>query len=423
MIAERRGLLAAILLVAGLSTLTFLGFAAWSANRADRAVREVLLEEEALTRTFAKLAASIAEEIQVGERYLYDPLPVYQSRFHDLGQRVRELQRDLSLSASFGRAEAVTLAVAAERLARAEALYARAHRLTDIGRNAEARAVVAGALPAVDEMNRALGRMADLRADEVTRASLDLQQRTQRMAMVHMFLLSSVLAGMLGTIVLRRQKELSEVQLRADLNGAHLKALRMQMNPHFLLNALNSASSLIESGRGEEASDLIAIIGEMFLRTLSRGDSEMMVLQDELEFTRSYLAIELLRSGPQLEVEYQIQEGTTCAMVPVWVLQPLVENAVVHGARQAARRGQVRITVQRSGERLHLTVEDNGPGFGGSRDRGTGVGLSNVRKRLTHVLEGRGSLEVDRSPLGGARVSISLPFVPASETRAGGSYG
>jgi sensor histidine kinase YesM len=204
---------------------------------------------------------------------------------------------------------------------------------------------------------------------------------------------------------------------------AELKALKAQVNPHFLFNGLNSISALtsIDPGRAREMCILLAD----FLRmTLGLGEKTVVPLSEELELLQRYLAIEKVRFGERLKVQAHVEQPAQQCLVPPLILQPLVENAVIHGIAGLPKGGSVRLSAQCSGGRLHLLIENSVDPDAPPARKG-GMGLANVRKRL----EARyGKEAVMRATLEEERfhVAISVPAeipgtseaVPAAEPAA-----
>ena len=189
-----------------------------------------------------------------------------------------------------------------------------------------------------------------------------------------------------------REKQLAQAQAAA--HQAQLAALRFQLNPHFLFNTLNAISTLIVTGRNAEAELMLQKLSD-FLRTSLSSDPEgVITLQDELATVEAYLDIESVRFGDRLAVETHAPEELMDAVVPSFLMQPLVENAVKYAVAPARRTVTIRIEASADGEDLVLMVEDDGDGHDRVATRaGTGVGLQNVRRRLQALYGERGVLE------------------------------
>ena len=182
-----------------------------------------------------------------------------------------------------------------------------------------------------------------------------------------------------------RVLERRSAELRAAAQYAELRALRYQVNPHFLFNTLNSLSSLILTGKREQAERMILNLATFFRTSLSGDPTEDVSLADEIALQRLYLDIEAVRFPDRLLVEVDLPEALAAAQVPGLILQPLVENAVKHGVSRTIRPVTIAISARERDERLVLTVE-NSTAAGPCEQplaQGTGVGLRNVRDRLT----------------------------------------
>ena len=207
-------------------------------------------------------------------------------------------------------------------------------------------------------------------------------------------------------------------QARAELAQAELRALRAQIQPHFLFNTLNTIAALIaENPRAAE--ETVTRLAEAFRYTLEASDRERVPLGRELQFVRDLLAIARVRFGERLRVEEDIEPGLEDVPVPGLLLQPLVENAVRHGLEGRPDGITVRLEVRRAGDRLLLTVADTGTGFDdGRRATGNGFGLHSVRERL-RALGPPHALDIRSTPGEGTRVTLTLPIEPATTTHGG----
>jgi two-component system LytT family sensor kinase len=225
-----------------------------------------------------------------------------------------------------------------------------------------------------------------------------------------------------------RDQEATELALRASrleagLAQANLRALNMQLQPHFLFNTLNAISVLAAKG---ERAQTVRLIGRMsdLLRMSLENSAQTLPLVRELEFAQRYLDIEQVRFADRMTVRFDIAPDTMGALVPSMVLQPLVENAVKHGIARRRAAGRIEVRARRLDGMLELSVRDDGPGFAAEQAGGrTGVGLANTQARLEQ-LYGAGGFEMYRGsgPGGGALVRITLPFRAASaEQEAGGA--
>lgn len=207
-----------------------------------------------------------------------------------------------------------------------------------------------------------------------------------------------------------RERERHAVMLESRLTKARLHGLQMQLNPHFLFNTLNSIASMIHQNPGV-ADEMIGSLSEFLRVTLKTSDRAEVKLREELEYLDHYLSIEQIRFGERLRVEKQIDPATLDVLVPVLILQPLVENAIKHGIEKKIAPGLVRITAMRSNGRLCLQVTDNGRGLKDSPSEGfkEGIGLSNIRARLSELAGATATLELRTTPGGGVVAEIQLP--------------
>ena len=207
----------------------------------------------------------------------------------------------------------------------------------------------------------------------------------------------------------RVERVRSEAHLVHQVVSAELRALRAQLNPHFLFNALNTIAALIPH-EPEKAESMVVQLAKVFRHLLTHAEKSFSSLQEELEFLRTYLDIEKVRFGERLTVEFDIDEGVVTATLPSLILQPLVENALKHGL--AAKRGdnQLVIRASRVDDALSLSVEDNGVGIQKSVDAvRPGVGLRNVRERLRTIYGARASLALENIAKGGSRALVIIP--------------
>ena len=207
----------------------------------------------------------------------------------------------------------------------------------------------------------------------------------------------------------------SEVQLERmekSYSQARLNALRMQLDPHFLFNALNTISSHVE--RDPKLTRLmIEHLGDLLRLSLESKDRQEVPLAEELAFLDHYLAIQKIRFGRRLRVDFEIAPQVRYASVPSLFLQPLVENAIRHGISHRASGGTVKVTAQAVNEKLVLRVSDDGAGLpaGWNVETSTGLGLSVTRERIAGLYpHGEGSFAIRSREEGGTIVEIVLPL-------------
>jgi hypothetical protein len=196
-----------------------------------------------------------------------------------------------------------------------------------------------------------------------------------------------------------------EHHLRLLAGRAELRALRAQINPHFLFNALNAIAGLIHD-RPALAEETVEHLAEVFRYTLRKSEREWARLDEEIEFVSSYLQIEQARFGDRLHVSIEIDAAVRHEQIPAMTVQPLVENAIKHGVSVVERRGDIRIRAWDHDGRLMIEVFDNGPGFASSN--GEGHGLRNIADRLRGYYGGAAALHWENLAEG-ARVWLEIP--------------
>ena len=197
---------------------------------------------------------------------------------------------------------------------------------------------------------------------------------------------------------------------------ARLHALRLQLDPHFLFNALNTISSQVESDP-KLARSMIEHLGDLLRMSLGAHQKHHVPLASELAFLDHYLAIQRIRFGSRLRYEQTVAETAKNAMVPSMMLQPLVENAIRHGISTRATGGTVRVIVEASDSELRILLEDDGVGLpaGWDPERPVGgLGLSVTRQRLEGFYpDGMSSFEIQSREEGGVAVKLRMPLVYA----------
>jgi two-component system, LytTR family, sensor kinase len=197
-----------------------------------------------------------------------------------------------------------------------------------------------------------------------------------------------------------------------EAQEAQLRALRYQINPHFLFNTLNSLSSLVLSKRTETAEQMLMNLSTFFRATLSADPTADVPLEEEIKLQRLYLDIEQIRFPDRLSVEIDVPEALLDARVPVLILQPVVENAVKYGVARSRSPVTIRISAYEEAGRLHIKVKDDGEGGdsgGNGNGGGTGVGLKNVRERLIARFGDRAGCLHGPDPDGGYTVHLYMP--------------
>lgn len=207
-----------------------------------------------------------------------------------------------------------------------------------------------------------------------------------------------------------REAERKTSRFAQAAQDAELRSLRYQVNPHFLFNTLNSLSSLVMTGKPNEAETMIQNLSNFYRTSLSSDPLEDVTLEEEVELQRLYLEIESVRYPKRLRVSINIPEDLMNQQVPALILQPLVENAIKYGVSRTTRPVQITIKAERDGNNLVLSVTDDGEAVDSNHVGGNGIGLANVRDRLearyrsaarldTHVISGGGFVAMLTLPL------------------------
>jgi len=215
--------------------------------------------------------------------------------------------------------------------------------------------------------------------------------------------------------------ELEVAQLNEQLARSHLHALRSQIEPHFLFNALNAVAGLIREGRTNAAVDMVVQLSDFLRQTLSETNKQEVLLADEVDFVRRYLLIQQTRFADRLQLDIDVQEGLQDAAVPNLILQPLVENAIHHGIAKRKEGGTVRVTASAQGDALDLYVANDGPSLPSNWNEGArSIGISNVCRRLRSLYGDASSFDIRNRTGGGVEVAIRIPLhgLSSAEGRA-----
>ncbi|MCC7144714.1 MAG: histidine kinase [Candidatus Eisenbacteria bacterium] len=205
-----------------------------------------------------------------------------------------------------------------------------------------------------------------------------------------------------------QEEERLAAALRADLAGAQLQALQLQLQPHFLFNTLNAISVLVRSDP-EKAETMLRHLSSFLRATLDHDGRAEVTLAEEMELLDRYLEIARTRFGDRLSIERQIDDDVWTARVPFLILQPLVENALRHGIGTVPGPGRLTLTAHREASRLQIEVSDNGPGVAGNGSA-RGTGLANTESRLRQLYGDAQRFSIGAAAHGGCRVWLELPF-------------
>ena len=210
-----------------------------------------------------------------------------------------------------------------------------------------------------------------------------------------------------------RKYQLREQQaalLELQLAQANLRALKMQLNPHFLFNTLHSVSALVRKNENASAIKMLGRLGEFLRLTLENQGTQRIPLNEELNFLERYLEIEKIRFQERLQVETEIDTRLLEHDVPNLILQPIVENAIHHGIAPHSQAGQIIIRAFQENSKLVLEVQDDGPGLKDIDGAREGVGLSNTQERLERLYGHDQNIQLINVDQGGLLVRIEIPL-------------
>jgi sensor histidine kinase YesM len=209
-----------------------------------------------------------------------------------------------------------------------------------------------------------------------------------------LYLISLGVSYLMSTVEVSRNAERNAFEAQLLAQSAELKALRMQINPHFLFNSLNSINALISQGP-EQAREMTTFLADFFRKSLQYGSKETITLGEEISLLNDYLAIEKIRFGRRIEIEQEIDPSALSVPVPPLILQPLMENAIKHGISGTVDGGIIRLEVKKKQNRVFITLENP---FDREMPpkKGTGLGLQIIRKRLETIFGSDGDIQVYR---------------------------
>jgi len=210
-----------------------------------------------------------------------------------------------------------------------------------------------------------------------------------------------------------QDQSLETSKLESALMQASLQTLKMQIRPHFLFNAHNAIATLMRSDKNEEALEMLLKLSDLLRTSLNTFDRQLIPLDQEIAFAKKYLDIEMVRFEDRLEVEFEVCKEEESLFVPVFILQPLIENGITHGVSK--NLGLSKIKVCASTEDNNLVIKIFNTGSLATNGSSSGIGLSNVRSRMDTLFKGDASLiltEVES----GVQASLTLPLLKTAKT-------
>jgi two-component system, LytTR family, sensor kinase len=212
---------------------------------------------------------------------------------------------------------------------------------------------------------------------------------------------------------LYRTRHLHASELEGRLAKTHLQVLKMQLQPHFLFNTLNTVAELVHTDP-EAADQMITRLGRLLRLSLDHASHQVVPLRQEIDFLRLYIEIEQVRFQDRLQVVWDLAPDTLEAAVPTLLCQPVVENAIRHGVTPLPGRGRIVIVSRREGDDLVLEIRDNGKGLPPGGVPREGVGLRNVRERVSQLYGSRAWFGLSPALGGGTDATLRLPFTPCA---------
>lgn len=207
-----------------------------------------------------------------------------------------------------------------------------------------------------------------------------------------------------------REESIINLSLKNEIATAQNQLLKMQMQPHFLFNTHHSIISLMSLNKTKEAAEMLTKLSDLLRKTLDMPNKEFVTLKEELDLVKLYMDIQLIRFGDRLTVKYNIPDETLNKKLPVFIIQPLVENAIRHGIEPVSDSGNIKISSFLKHQKLLINIEDDGAGYN-KRNESNGIGLSNIRERLKNHFGENYILQIEKREPRGTVIEIELPLL------------
>ncbi|SCM83763.1 putative Histidine kinase [uncultured Sporomusa sp.] len=209
------------------------------------------------------------------------------------------------------------------------------------------------------------------------------------------------------------EEQIAKAKLEKALREADLKLLQSQIQPHFLFNTLNTIAQMAYVDGAERVANLVWNLSDLLRYTLKKNE-QLVPLSEELKILNSYLQIQLSRFGDRLKIDLDVQEALENFLIPSMLLQPLAENAIIHGFEGEVRQGNIKITIGAVENYIHCTIQDDGIGFDPANKKDSphgcnNIGLSSVKNRLQYYFNNNYTFEIKSKPQAGTTVSLSFP--------------
>lgn len=214
-----------------------------------------------------------------------------------------------------------------------------------------------------------------------------------------------------------RDRQVQTVQLESQLVQAQLQALKMQLQPHFLFNTLNTIAGMVRVEEKDAAIAMLAGLSDLLRQALARSDRQEVSLEEEMDFLKRYLEIEAIRFRDQLKLKIEVPEALLQARVPNLLLQPLVENAFHHGLAKKIGAGRLELVVLQTDNQLAFRIFNEGPPLDNMYESDSGIGLSNTRARLQQRYPNQHKLSLSNVE-GGVQVDLEIPLELLTENTA-----